>query len=135
MGAGDGAALIRFLFDECMPLDLVAEAHALGYEATHVNYLGLLGTSDRALLPQIVGGDFTFVTNNRRDFLRLYKFVDIHARLLIIIPVLKVGRQIVLFNLAVDAIRAGGDDTTNELIEVDAEGTVRFSRYPFDGEN
>lgn len=118
-----------------MALRLVAEAHALGYDATHVNYLGLLGTSDRALLPQIVGGDFTFVTNNRRDFLRLYKFVDVHAGLLIVLPGVRGDRQVELFNLAVEAIRQRGDDATNELIEVARDGVVRFSRYPFEGEN
>ena len=127
--------MIRFLFDENISLRLAAEAHLRGYDAYHVSHLGLLGFSDRSLLPQIVGGDFTFVTNDRRDFLRLYKYVEVHAGLLIILPSVRETAQVDLFLSALDAIEATGNDATNELIEVDVDGTVRFSRYPFDGEN
>ncbi|MBC7504715.1 MAG: DUF5615 family PIN-like protein [Sandarakinorhabdus sp.] len=126
---------MRFLFDECLTPELVGEAHERGYDASHVNYMGLLGFSDRSLLPQIVGGDFTFVTNNRRDFLRLFKHVDIHARLLIIVPSVQHLGQIALFVIALDAIEARAPDIVNELVEVDRDGRVRFSRYPFDGDN
>ena len=112
---------------------MVSEAHERGYDAAHVNYIGLLGFSDRSLLPQIVGGDFTFVTNNRRDFLRLFKHVDVHAGLLIIVPSVKHREQIALFLTALDAIEARAPDLVNELVEVDRDGNVRFSRYPFDG--
>ena len=135
MGRGRGQALIRFLFDECLTPELVSEAHERGYDAAHVNYIGLLGFSDRSLLPQIVGGDFTFVTNNRRDFLRLFKHVDVHAGLLIIVPSVKHPEQIALFLTALDAIEARAPDLVNELVEVDRDGNVRFSRYPFDGDN
>jgi predicted nuclease of predicted toxin-antitoxin system len=135
MGAGAGSALIRFLVDECLSAELLGEAYARGFEAHHVNHLGLRTASDRALMPQIVGGDFTFVTNNRRDFLRLYRFVDVHAGLLIIIPSVDISRQIVLFNAALDAIEAAGDDLIGELVEVDAAGRVTISRYPPDGGN
>lgn len=130
MGKGAGAALIRFLVDECLTADLLAEAYARGFEAHHVNMLGLRTASDRALMVQIVGGDFTFVTNNRRDFLRLYRLVDVHAGLLIIVPSVDLERQIVLFNAALDAIIAAGDDIAGELVEVDAEGNVTITHYP-----
>ena len=87
------------------------------------------------LLPQIVGGDFTFVTNNRRDFLRLYRFIDVHAGLLIILPAAKRDEQIALFSAALDAIAAAGDDLTGELVEVAFDGTVTISRYPHVGGN
>jgi hypothetical protein len=32
---------MRFLIDECLHESLVGVAHAAGYEATHVNHLGL----------------------------------------------------------------------------------------------
>jgi hypothetical protein len=97
--------------------------------------MALLGFSDRALLPQIIGGNFTFVTNNRRDFLRLYRHVELHAGLLIILPSVNVSNQIGLFLTALDAIEARSSDVVNELVEVDVDGEVRFSRYPFDGNN
>lgn len=87
------------------------------------------------LLPQIIGGDFTFVTNNRRDFLRLYRPLELHAGLLIIVPVAKRDGQIAMFLAALDAIEERGPDLVNELVEVDLDGRVIFSRYPFEGEN
>ncbi len=135
MGAGTGTALIRFLVDECLSTDLLVEAYARGFEAHHVNTLGLRSASDRALMVQIIGGDFTFVTNNRRDFLRLYRIVDVHAGLLIIIPSVDTKQQIALFSAALDAIAAAGDDLTGELVEVGPDGTVTITRYPSVGGN
>lgn len=114
---------------------LIGVAHEHGYEATSVGQQGLGGTSDRALLPQILGGDFTFVTNNRRDFLRLYRLVDIHAGLLIILPAVNRQRQIELFIAAIAAIRAAGDDLTGDLVEVSEDGVVTIARYPPPGGN
>lgn len=95
-----------------------------------VIHLGLAGTSDRMLSAQIIGGDFTFVTNNARDFLRLYRGVDVHAGLLVILPSARKPEQLRLFAAALDAIIAAGSDITGELVEVDRDGTVRFRRYP-----
>jgi predicted nuclease of predicted toxin-antitoxin system len=127
--------LIRFLVDECLSAELLAEAYARGFEAHHVNHLGLRSASDRALMPQIVGGDFTFVTNNRRDFLRLYRFVEVHAGQLVIIPSVDIDNQVRLFNAALDAIIAAGHDLVGVLVEVDAAGAVVISQYPPEGEN
>lgn len=86
------------------------------------------------LIPQIVGGDFTFVTNNRRDFLRLYRVIDVHAGLLIILPSVGYHRQIALFRAALAAIVARGGDVTCELVEVTADGSVSFTPYPAAGD-
>jgi predicted nuclease of predicted toxin-antitoxin system len=127
--------LIRFLIDECLTPDLLAEAYARGFEAHHVNTLGLRTASDRALMVQIIGGDFTFVTNNRRDFLRLYHVIDLHAGLLVILPSVGIDRQAELFNAALDAIASAGGDLTGELVEVASDGTVTIRRYPGPGGN
>ncbi len=37
-------------------------------------------------MPRIIGGDFTFVTNNASDFRRLYTQQPLHADLVIIVP-------------------------------------------------
>lgn len=115
-----------------MTVELVAEAHGRGYDASHVNFMALLGFADHALLPQIVGGDFSFVTNNRRDFLRLYRHVDLHAGLLIILPSINATGQVALFLKALDAIEARNHDVVNQLVEVDTDGAVTFATYPFD---
>ena len=61
---------MRFLIDECLHESLVGVAHGAGFEATHANHLGLSGQPDRELADRIVKDEFTFVTNNRVDFLR-----------------------------------------------------------------
>ena len=125
--------MIRLLFDECMSPELVGFAHKRGFDATHILYLGLGGMADRLLLPVIAGGDYTFVTNNRRDFLRLYHFVEVYAGLLIVLPSDTRTVQRRLVGLALDAIEASGFDTINQLIEVDGNGRVEMSAWPFPG--
>ena len=125
----------RLLIDECLSPRLVGLAHIRGLEATHVNYLGLRTSPDYLLMPVIVGGDYTFVTNNRADFVRLYRYVDLHAGLLIVVPAVEFEEQRRLLALALDAIAAAGNDATNELVEVFGDGHVEMSRWPFDGEN
>ena len=127
--------MIRLLFDECMSPRLVGFAHRRGYDATHVVHLGLGRMPDHRLLPFIDGGDYTFVTNNRRDFLRLYRHVDLHAGLLIVVPSRWRAEQQRLVGLALDAIETSRFDTVNRLIEVDADGVVTMSAWPFDGDN
>ncbi|TCU06976.1 hypothetical protein EV132_1305 [Rhizobium sullae] len=68
---------MKFLIDECLHTSLVAVAQDHGHDCFHVNWLGLSGEGDWDLMPRIVAGDFTFVTNNARDFRKLYL---IHTR-------------------------------------------------------
>ena len=135
MGETEQPAVIRLLLDECCSPKLVAFAHARGLDATHVNFLGLRTKPDRVLRPSIAAGDFTFVTNNRKDFLKLYRHVDIHAGLLIIVPSVRRKEQERLLVLALDSIEAQGWDTINKLIEVELDGQVVISAWPFDREN
>lgn len=122
--------MIRFLVDECLSPKLLADAYAAGFEAHHVNTLGHTSQSDRALMVQIIGGDFTFVTNNAKDFLRLYTKIDLHAGLVVILPSGEIEEQRQLFRRVLDAIIAAGNDIAGELVDVDLDGTVRFRRYP-----
>lgn len=131
MGSGNREALIRLLFDECLSPLLTAVAYARGIEA-HVNYLGLASAPDHILLPLIAGGDYTFVTNNRADFLRLYRHIEVHAGLLIIVPARRKQVQERLLGVALDAIAARSFDTVNQLCEVYEDGRVEFSVWPFD---
>jgi predicted nuclease of predicted toxin-antitoxin system len=45
---------MRFLVDECLHESLVGVAHGAGFEATHVNHLGLSGKPDWELADRIV---------------------------------------------------------------------------------
>ena len=75
------------------------------------------------------GGDFLFVTDNRRDFVRLYRNLDIHNGLIIILPSVDLDEQVRLFNLALTAVQELGD-TLNMLIEVDGAGEVAITEWP-----
>jgi len=65
---------------------LIGVAHGAGFEATHVNHLGLSGKPDWELTDRIFKDEFTFVTNNRVDFVRLFGKIELHAGLIIIVP-------------------------------------------------
>lgn len=84
-------------------------------------------------MPVILGGGYSFVTNNRRDFRRLFGAVDGHAGLVIIIPSRKREGQVALFNLALDRMESGGANVADLLIEVHGDGRVTVERYPFEG--
>ena len=77
---------MRFLIDECLHESLVGVAHSAGFDASHVNHLGLSGKADWELADRIVEGEFTFVTNNRVDFIGLFGKMELHAGLIVIVP-------------------------------------------------
>ena len=52
--------------------NLTRIANGAGFEAHHVVELGLAGRRDHELRQIIVREEFAFVTNNARDFLRIY---------------------------------------------------------------
>jgi predicted nuclease of predicted toxin-antitoxin system len=89
---------VKFLIDECLHTSLVAVAQIRGHEANHVNWLGLSGETDWDLMPRIVGEDFTFVTNNAKDFRKLYAKEPVHPGLVIIVPQVAPEKQRELFD-------------------------------------
>jgi predicted nuclease of predicted toxin-antitoxin system len=77
---------VKLLIDECLHTSLVEVAHAAGHLADHVNYLGLGSSKDWQLMATIRAQDYTFVTNNRSDFLVLHGQEPLHAGMVIIVP-------------------------------------------------
>ena len=71
---------MRFLIDERLHESLVRVAHGTGFVATHANHLGLSGKPDWELAERIVKDEFTFVTNNRIDFFRLFGEMELQRR-------------------------------------------------------
>jgi predicted nuclease of predicted toxin-antitoxin system len=118
----------RILVDECLSVALVGVAKGRGLYATHVVWLGREGTQDWNLVSLISEGGFAFVTNNRRDFLKLYADLDLHDGLIIIVPSVRGEEQVRLFNVALDAAEAL-DSTMNKLIEVDLDGLVQVREW------
>jgi predicted nuclease of predicted toxin-antitoxin system len=125
---------VNFLIDECLHTSLVEVAVERGHEATHVTYRGLSGVQDWNLMAPIREGEFTFVTNNAKDFRRLYAQEGIHAGLVILIPNVPPGEQRELFDAALDDL-AIAPSLINEALEVRiVEGDIQIARYELPGE-
>lgn len=107
---------MRFLVDECLHDSLVTVAHDGGFEATHVNHLGLSGRPDWVLFDRIAEDEFTFVTNNRVDFIRLFGKVKLHAGLIVLVPNVVPSLQRALFAAAIQYL--AGRELINAVIEV-----------------
>jgi predicted nuclease of predicted toxin-antitoxin system len=119
---------MRLLIDECLHDSLVEVAHGAGFQATHVNHLGLSGRADWELADRIVADEFTFVTNNRIDFIRLFAKMELHAGLIVIVPNAVPALQRALFEGAIKYLE--GKDLLNSVIEVNLEGkTVKCAEY------
>lgn len=124
-----------FLIDECLSPDLVAKAHERGHYATHVVHRGLVGTKDPMLMPVIRDEGFVFVTNNARDFLKLYEQEQVHAGLIIIVPGgIVAEKQVELFECALDAIEPL-DEIINKVVEVDLDKRVTITDLPSGGQS
>ena len=111
---------MRFLIDECLHESLVGVAHAAGFEASHVNHFGLSGKPDWELAERIEEDEFTFVTNNRVDFIRLAGKMELHAGLIVIVPNLAPALQRALFQAAIQYL--AGKSLINAVIEVTSDG-------------
>jgi predicted nuclease of predicted toxin-antitoxin system len=119
---------VKLLIDECLHTSLVEVAHAAGYVADHVNYLGLGSSKDWQLMATIRAQDYTFITNNRSDFLVLHGKEPLHAGVIIIVPNVTPIRQRELFTAALKHI--GARDLTNTVIEVKyARNQIDCSEY------
>jgi predicted nuclease of predicted toxin-antitoxin system len=124
MAAGKSRGVIdAILIDECLTPDLVALALSRGLVATHVVWLEREGADDRELAALAGKRDYVFVTNNRRDFLRLYAVLEVHNGLIIIVPSVAAEEQCRLFVIALDTAEQQ-DSLVSLLIEVRADGTV-----------
>ncbi len=111
---------MRFLIDECLHESLVGVPHGAGFVATHVNHRGLSGKPDWELADRIVQDEFTFVTNNRADFIRLFGRMELHAGPIIIVANAVPVLQRALFEGAVKYL--AGKALINSAIEVSLEG-------------
>ena len=104
---------------KCLHESLLGVAHDAGFEATHVNHLGLSGKADRQLANRIVKDEFTFVTNNRLDFIRLFDRMELHAGLIVLVPNVVPALQRALFEAAIRYL--AGKDLLNTVVEVTLE--------------
>ena len=115
--------MIRLLVDECLTPDLVDVARARWIEADHVAWLGRSGSQDWRILNLAISADYTLVTNNARDFRRLYREADLHPGLVIILPQGRATDQIALFRKVLDYLERQSD-IVNQLIEIGRDGQI-----------
>ena len=119
---------MRFLIDECLHESLVGQAHAAGFDATHVNHLGLNGKPDWVLTKRAIKDEFTLVTNNRSDFIQLFGKVDVHSGLIVLLPNVTPALQRALFWSALQYSALRG--LVNTVVEVSLEDeTVQCVAY------
>lgn len=87
----------------------------------------MIGKPDWELADRIVKDEFTFVTNNRVDFVRLFGRMELHAGL--IVPNATPAVQRALFEAAI--LYLAGKELINSVIELSLEGkTVKYVEYP-----
>lgn len=121
--------MAKFLIDECLHTSLLKLAHDAVHTADHVNYLGLGSSKDWDLMRLILDRDYTFVTNNRTDFLALYGRAQLHAGLLITVPNVMPALQRELFQAALRFI--GERELINAVVEVEYRGKeIECRQYP-----
>jgi predicted nuclease of predicted toxin-antitoxin system len=122
--------MTKLLIDGCLHPSLVPMAQNTGVVAVHVSYMGLSGLKDWELMKVIADGEYTFVANNRSDFLALYNREVVHAGLIVITPNVEPAQQGELFQAALEYM--GGRDPMNTVIEADyvTEG-VKCRQYRF----
>lgn len=119
---------MKLLIDECLHTSLVELAHGAGHVADHVNYMSLGGSKDWQLMAVIREQDYTFVTNNRTDFLALHAKEPLHAGVIIIVPNVTPALQRELFRAVLNHIDAR--DLTNSVVEVKYAGNrIACSEY------
>ena len=123
---------MKFLVDECLSPNLVTIAQDQGYQATHVNWLGLSSKGDWAIVQRSVEDSYVIVTNNATDFKLLIGREEIHAGLvcLNIAPDrMSKKAQEDLFEYALKQL--GGKEPINEVLAItlNKNGKVRATRY------
>lgn len=107
---------MKLLIDECLHTSLVGVAHSAGHSADHVSHRGLGGWKDWQLMRVIREQEYTFVTNDRSDFLTLHANEPLHAGVIVIVPNVVPLQQRKLFAAALTHI--GRRDLTNTVVEV-----------------
>ena len=119
---------MKFLLDECMHTSLVEVAHEFGFVAHHISHMGMAGLKDWQVMDRVIREEFTFVTNNRTDFVALFAKLELHSGLVVIVPNVAPARQRITFRAALAHI--GQRDMVNTVVEVEQSGAhVKCSEY------
>jgi hypothetical protein len=136
--------MLKLLIDECLSEELVPLAIDAGYaESSHVRWRKRGGKKDWELMPFILDGDWTFVTNNSYDFRGppsrkgtkgYHSKADLHAGLVCLNWPNKIKRleiHIASFKLALNEL-SKIDEMVNKCLEIDMVDMVRGTATLYD---
>jgi hypothetical protein len=73
--------------------------------------------------------EMILVTNDGADYSAIYRAIDLHPGLVVILPVVKRPIQQSLFRAVVERL-VMERDVINKLIEIDEEGAITISEFP-----
>jgi predicted nuclease of predicted toxin-antitoxin system len=120
----------RFLIDENLLPALVEPARGRGFEAMHVNHLGLRTETDWDLLKVIAEQDWVLVTNNAIEFRGRYREIELHPGVVFLLPAVRRPEQVQLFEAALDRIQSHPDMINRALdVSFDADRTPVVEVY------
>ena len=120
----------RFLIDENLsPLLARHLRTAHGFDAVHVQELGLRGASDADILGRAVAEDRIIMTSNADDFRKLGARTPAHSGLAVMLDAVGRARQLTLGVGLANAIDRAGT-AHGRLFEIDRTGAVRDYKLP-----
>ena len=119
---------VQFLIDECLTPDLVGTASEHGYFGIHVVMAGLGGAADEVVCTRAVESRRIFVTNNGKDFRRLYRRFRTHPGLVILLPSVRWAEQIALFEKAIRFIEKE-DSVIDRVLQIRRDGTITIQPW------
>lgn len=120
----------RFLIDENLSPLLVGPARARGFEAAHVNHLGLRTEADWDLLRVVAAQDWVLVTNNALEFRGRYREIELHPGVVFLLPAVRRNAQLRLFEVALEHVEDQPDLVNTALdVTLDGEGEPIVTAY------
>jgi predicted nuclease of predicted toxin-antitoxin system len=124
----------RFLIDENLSPMLASHLSGMhGFDAVHVNTVGLRGASDPEVLAYAIAEDRIVMTSNADDFRRLARHAVNHPGLAVLIDALGREQQITLgaeLANAIDAMITADETARGRLFEIDRLARIRDYRLP-----
>lgn len=124
------APALRFLVDENLSPLLVGPARARGFEAMHINHLGLRTEADWDLLRVVAAQDWVLVTNNAIEFRGRYREIELHPGVVFLLPAVRRDAQLRLFEAALEHVQDYPDLVNTALdITLDGEGRPVVTAY------
>lgn len=120
----------RFLVDENLSVALPRIAHELGFEATHVNHIGLREWQDWNLLDVILRDHWVLVTGNAVEFRLRYSKLQTHPGVVFILGSLARLAQVAMFRATLIDVTMNGELTDQALdVRLLANNPITVRRY------